>query len=111
MPTRLWGDVQRARYGRFPDSIGEDDIARCFHLDARDQAIITELRGAHNRLGFPKPSPAEDSGLCATQFRMGLLQRLMSVDRSSRTHGPCRGRCAGTYAQGLAGGDRPSIWE
>ena len=27
MPTRLWGDVQRARYGRFPDSIGEDDNA------------------------------------------------------------------------------------
>ena len=52
MPTRCWGDVQRARYGRFPDAIGEDDIARCFHLDERDQAIITELRGAHNRLGF-----------------------------------------------------------
>ena len=52
MPTRLWGDVQRARYGRFPDAIGEDDIARCFHLDERDQALITELRGAHNRLGF-----------------------------------------------------------
>ena len=57
MPTRFWGDVQRARYGRFPDAIGEDDIARCFHLDERDQAIITELRGAHNRLGFPRPSP------------------------------------------------------
>ena len=73
MPTRLWGDVQRARYGRFPDSIGEDDIARCFHLDARDQAIITELRGAHNRLGFPKPSPAEDSGLCATPIPDGTF--------------------------------------
>ena len=52
MPTRLWGDLHRARYGRFPDAIGDDDIARCFHLDERDQAIITELRGAHNRLGF-----------------------------------------------------------
>ena len=52
MPTRLWGDAQRARYGRFPDAIGEDDIARCFHLDERDHTIITELRGAHNRLGF-----------------------------------------------------------
>ena len=52
MPTHLWGDVQRARYGRFPDAIGESDIACCFHLDERDQAIITELRGAHNRLGF-----------------------------------------------------------
>ena len=35
MPTRLWGDVQRARYGRFPDAIGEDDIARCFQLAAQ----------------------------------------------------------------------------
>ena len=52
MPTHLWGDVQRARCGRFPDAIGESDIARCFHLDERDQAIITELRGAHNRLGL-----------------------------------------------------------
>ena len=66
MPTRLWGDIQRARYGRFPDAIGEDDIARCFHLDERDQAIITELRGAHTPSRFPRLSPAEDSGLCAT---------------------------------------------
>ena len=52
MPTRLWGDAQRARYDRFPDAIGEDDVARCFHLDDHDQAIIMELRGAYNRLGF-----------------------------------------------------------
>ena len=53
IPTRFWGDdAQRARYGHFPEAIGEGDIARCFHLDERDQAIITELRGAHNRLGF-----------------------------------------------------------
>lgn len=52
MPTRLWGDAQRARYGRFPEVVDEDDITRCFHLDDHDQTIITELRGAHNRLGF-----------------------------------------------------------
>ena len=52
MPTRLWGDAQRARYGCFPDVVDKDDITRCFHLDNHDQAIITELRGAHNRLGF-----------------------------------------------------------
>ena len=23
MPTRLWGDAQRARYGHFPDACGE----------------------------------------------------------------------------------------
>ena len=52
MPTRLWGDAQRARYGRFPEVVDENDITRCFHLDDHDQTIITELRGAHNRLGF-----------------------------------------------------------
>ena len=52
MPTRLWGDAQRARYGRFPEVVDEDDITRCFHLDDHDQTIIAELRGAHNRLGF-----------------------------------------------------------
>lgn len=52
MPTRLWGDAQRARYGRFPDVVDDEDIARCFHLDERDRAIISDLRGAHNRLGF-----------------------------------------------------------
>ena len=88
MPTRLWGDAQRARYGRIPEAIGEDDIAHCFHLDERDQAIITELRGAHNRLGFPRPSPRRTPASARPQFRIGLLQRLMSVDRSSRTHGP-----------------------
>ena len=52
MPTRFLGDAQRARYGCFPDVVDEDDIARCFHLDERDQTVIEELRGAHNRLGF-----------------------------------------------------------
>lgn len=52
MPTRFWGDAQRARYGMFPEEIGEDDLARCFHLDARDLAIMEALRGDHNRLGF-----------------------------------------------------------
>ena len=52
MPTRFLGDAQRARYGCFRDVVDEDDIARCFHLDERDQAVIEELRGAHNRLGF-----------------------------------------------------------
>jgi len=52
MPTRFWGDVQRARYGRFPDVVDDEDIARCFHLDERDRAIVADLRGRHNRLGF-----------------------------------------------------------
>ena len=52
MPTRFWSDVQRARYGRFPDVVDDEDIARCFHLDERDRAILAEMRGGHNQLGF-----------------------------------------------------------
>lgn len=52
MPTRFWGDAQRAQYGRFPDVVDAEDIARCFYLDERDKAIIARLRGGHNRLGF-----------------------------------------------------------
>lgn len=52
MPTRFWGDAQRARYGRFPDVVDDANIARCFHLDERDRVIIAALRGGHNRLGF-----------------------------------------------------------
>lgn len=52
MPTRFWGDVRRARYGMFPEVIDEDDLARCFHLDARDLAIMGALRRDHSRLGF-----------------------------------------------------------
>ena len=107
MPTRFWGDVQRARYGRFPDAIGEDDSARCFHLDERDQAIITELRGAHNRLGFPRPSPRRTPTSARPQFRIGLLQRLMSVDRSSRTHGPASGPAVNNDCGAAPANDMP----
>ena len=37
---------------------------------------------------FQRPSRADNSDVCVTQFRIGLSQRLMSVDRSARTHGP-----------------------
>ena len=26
MPTRLWGDVQRARYGRFPEAVARGEF-------------------------------------------------------------------------------------
>ena len=47
MPTRFLGDAQRARYGCFPDVVGEDDIARCFHLNL---ARVSPL--AHRHINF-----------------------------------------------------------
>ena len=26
MPTRFWGDVQRARYGRFPEAVARGEL-------------------------------------------------------------------------------------
>ena len=44
--------AQRDRYGRYPDMVTPDDLARCFHLSDEDRAQIMSCRGHHNRLGF-----------------------------------------------------------
>jgi hypothetical protein len=44
--------AQRDRYGRYPDMVTPDDLARCFHLSDKDRAQIMSCRGHHNRLGF-----------------------------------------------------------
>lgn len=52
MPTRTLSETERADYARYPEILDADTLARCFHLDARDRALIAMLRGDHNRLGF-----------------------------------------------------------
>jgi hypothetical protein len=44
--------AQRDRYGRYPDMVTPDDLARCFHLSDEDRAQIMSCRGHYNRLGF-----------------------------------------------------------
>jgi len=44
--------AQRARYGRYPEVVTPDDLARCFHLSDDDRVQIMSCRGHHNRLGF-----------------------------------------------------------
>jgi TnpA family transposase len=44
--------AQRDRYGRYPDVVTPDDLARCFHLSDDDRTQIMSCRGHHNRLGF-----------------------------------------------------------
>jgi len=35
--------AQRDRYGRYPDMVTPDDLARCFHLSDEDHAQIMRL--------------------------------------------------------------------
>src|SRR5579859_6773059 len=44
--------AQRAGYGRYPDVVTPDDLARCFHLSDDDRVQIMGCRRGHNRLGF-----------------------------------------------------------
>ncbi len=52
MPVGFLSATQRERYGRYPESLSADELARYFHLDDDDREWITAKRRDSTRLGY-----------------------------------------------------------
>jgi hypothetical protein len=52
MPVSFLSTTQRERYGRYPDVLSSEELARYFHLDDDDRDWIATKRRDSHRLGY-----------------------------------------------------------
>lgn len=52
MPVNFLSTTQRERYGRYPDALSSEELARYFHLDDDDRDWIATKRRDSTRLGY-----------------------------------------------------------
>jgi hypothetical protein len=52
VPVEFLSDQEAAGFGRYGESVSSADLERFFFLDGAERALVTGLRGDHNRLGF-----------------------------------------------------------
>ena len=52
MPVSFLSTTQRERYGRYPETLSSEELARYFHLDDDDREWIATKRRDSHRLGY-----------------------------------------------------------
>ncbi len=59
MPVSFLSVTQRERYGRYPDTLSSEELARYFHLDDNGREWIATKRRDSRRLGYSISKSAE----------------------------------------------------